>query len=105
MNSLVPHLKLRVLCLEHRGTCFGVFPVLEFYLIIERENVFDLKTLGPRIDQTLFGSAEMVLIMTLATNKCPHLLAGCLFVDIVVLKSLRGLESADSLNKSRTGNS
>lgn len=101
MNPLVPHLKLRVLRLEDRRTYFGMLPIFELLLIVKSENVFDLEAFGPRIDEALFWSTEMILIMALTADKRAHLLTSGLLVHVVVLDALGCFESAHPLYESR----
>jgi len=65
VDALVPHLELRVLRFEHGGAGVGVGPVFELRFIVVSLDLFDLEPLGPRIDQPLLGSLEVILDMAI----------------------------------------
>src|SRR5215213_654914 len=102
MNSLVPHLKLRMLCFEHRCARGGMFPVFELLLVIKSENVLDQKSFGPRIDQALLWTTEVIFIVTLPANVGPHLLPRGLLIYVVVLNALRSFQGAHAFYECRT---
>src|SRR5215204_3032482 len=102
MNPLVPHFKLRMLRLEHRRASLRVFPVFKFLFIIESQNVFYLKTLGPWIDQPLLRTAEMIFIVALTAHVRTHFLTCGLLVYVVILNTLTCFQGAHSLDERRT---
>src|SRR5687768_16030817 len=102
VDPLVPHLKLRMLRFEHRRARVCMFPVFKLLLIVKSENVLNLKSLGPGVDQPLFRATEMIFIVTLPTNEGAHLLPRRLFIHIVILNPLRGLQSAHAFDERRT---
>src|SRR5215471_1068509 len=102
MDSLVPHLEFRMLCLEHGRSCIGMNPILKLRLIIVAENLLDLEPLGPRIDETLVGALKVIFNMALAAHESPHFLSGGIPVDIVVSYALGGLQSAHPFYETRT---
>src|SRR5687767_8416847 len=65
VNALVPHFKLRVLSLECGRARLSMFPVFKLLLVVEGQDVFYLQPFGPGIDKPLFGSTEVILVMTL----------------------------------------
>ena len=102
MDSLVPHFKLRMLRFEHRRARVAMVPVFELLLIIKSEDVLHLKSFGPRIDQTLFRTTEVILVVTLSANVGAHLLPRGLFIHVVVLNTLRSLQARiPSMNAGR----
>ena len=99
VDPLIPHLELRMLRFEHGRAGVGVRPVLELRFVVVSLDLFDLEPLGPRIDQPLLRSLEVILDVTLAADIGAHLLARRLLVDVVVLHALRGFERADAFDK------
>ena len=89
VDALIPHLELRVLRLEHGRAGVGVSPVLELRFVVVGQDVLDLQPLGPRIDQPLLRSLEIIFDVALAADVGAHLLARRLLVDVVVLNALR----------------
>src|SRR5688572_18993000 len=105
MYALVPHFKLRMLRLEHRCSCISMVPVFELLLVVKSKDVLNLQSLGPGIDQTLFGTAEMILVVALTADIGTHFLAGRVCVHVVVLNSLVRLESTNTFNEGGASNS
>ena len=99
----IPHLELRMLRFEHGGAGVGVGPVFELRFVVVSLDLFDLEPLGPRIDEPLFRSFEVIFDVALAADVGAHLLARRLLVDIVVLHALRGLERADAFDETGAG--
>ena len=46
-----------------------MLPIDELLFIVKEENIFDLAPFGPRIDEALFRSTEMILIVALTADE------------------------------------
>src|SRR5688500_3014841 len=99
VDSLVPHLELRMLRLEDRRSGLRMRPVLVSGLLVERVDVVDPKPLRPRVDETLLGSLEVVLVVTLPADEAPHLLPRRIAVHVVVLHALRSPKRAHAFDE------
>ena len=76
-------------------------PIFEVLLIIVGEDVIDIESFGPRIDEPLLGPFEVIFDVTLTANKGAHLLARRARVDVIVFDSLRGFETTHAFNEPR----
>ena len=74
-------------------------PILEFLLFVVSEDVIDLETLRPRINEPFLRPFEIVFDMTLATNVSAHLLTRRLIVDVEIAYALRGFESTNTFDE------
>src|SRR5437870_2411286 len=84
VNALVPHLKLRMLRLENRRAGIRLRPILELLLVIICEDILDLQTIRPRIDQPLLRSFEIVLHVALTADEASHLLSRGIAIHVVI---------------------
>src|SRR5262249_55093532 len=81
VDTLIPQLEIGMLRFEYRGAGVGMRPIFELRLVVVSLNLFDLEPFGPRIDETLFRSLEIIFDMALAADIGAHFLARCLPVD------------------------
>ena len=75
MDTLIPHLKFRVLGLQNGSARFLMNPVLVADFVVISLDVIRFQPILPRIGQHLFFAFEIVLHMALGADKSAHLLS------------------------------
>src|SRR5438477_12279311 len=74
-------------------------PILELDCVVVCEDIFDLQSIRPGINQPLLRSLEVILHMTLAADEAAHLLSRSIAVHIVVLDTCAGLKCPHSFDE------
>src|SRR5581483_10648224 len=89
VNTAAPHLKLRVLHLEHGRARFCVHPVLEVGLVVIALGVIDVQAVAPGEGQDFVAALKIILDMALRTDVSTHFLAAGLGdVDAALLHGI-----------------
>src|SRR5690606_12281927 len=74
VHPLIEHFKLWVLGLKHGSTTFSMHKIFMLIFLIIGQDLICFNSLIPRESQALIRSIEVVLHMTLTTDKAAHFL-------------------------------
>src|SRR5262249_16348125 len=89
MYTLIPQLEFGMLGFEDQSAGFAMDVVLKILLVVIALDLLNFQPIAPRVSDDFFVPLEVVLDMTLATDKATQLLSRGQGVDIVVLYALR----------------
>src|SRR5215468_849241 len=77
-------------------------PILELLRVVVSQDLFDLQTIRPRINEAFLRPLEIIFHVTLTADEAAHFLPRGVAIHIVIVHALTGLERLDSLHETGT---